>query len=192
MIGNVMVAYDNNQLNYLVNERLKYKLNYANQKKQMGVKYEIPKCKVLLVDDYNPEQEDYVPASILLPNGNTMSYLIAGDEVDFRYLYTQKLNMDSEVKDYLAVIVAGLMEYNIDYILYFDCASNIYMQEISNVLLSFLNNMLGIVVYNAMQFQQDNSVCIQQSMLPHYVANNKLAIDGMGYSKNKPTVFQQF
>lgn len=187
MIGNISIATNFNELNFIIQTRINTKVkDYRSN----GIKE--PKCKVIVVDDLCPNDPDYVCASILLPDSKSMECLIEGDYMQFEYFYNMKLYNDPDIKEYLAVIITGLMERSYDYIIYFDFLNNSNMQPIANCLINFLDKNLGLIFYDAMCIQQNPQVLYNQSMKPESVMSNKMAIDAYGYSDRKPTLFQQF
>lgn len=187
MIGNISVATNFNELNFIIQTRMNTKVA-AYKSNGMNA----PKCKVIVVDDFCPNESDYVCASILLPDSKSMECLIDGNYAQFDYFYRMKLLNDSDIKEYLVVIITGLMERAYDYVLYFDFQNNTNMQPIAQTLCSFLSDNLGLLFYDAACIQQNPQVLFYQSMKPEAMAANKSAIDAYGYSDRAPSLFQQF
>jgi len=188
MIGNISIATNFNELNFIIQTRLNTKV-----RSYMSNGIEAPKCKVIVIDDYCPKDDDnYMCASLLLPDGKSMECLINDDYAQFEYFYNMKLMNDQDVKEYLVVIIAGLMERGYDFIFYFDFQNNTIMQPIAQYLINFLNMNLGLLFYDAACIQQNPQALFYQSMRPEAMYANKKAIDAYGYSNKKPSLFQQF
>ena len=188
MIGNISIATNFNELNFIIQTRLNTKVSSYMSNGMNG-----PKCKVIVVDDFCPSDDrDYVCASILLPDSKSMECLIDGNYAQFDYFYNMKLMNDPDIKEYLAVIITGLMERGYDYIFYFDFQNNTNMQPIAQSLINFLDRNLGLLFYNAACIQQNPQVLFYQSMRPEAMYANKKAIDSYGYSDKAPSLFQQF
>lgn len=183
MIGNIAMVQNCTELTDFINLRNSFKV--PNQ-------YPPSKLKVIMVDDLNPNQQDYICGSILLPHAKAMEYLIDGDTYNFENEYLMKLNCDSDVKDYLTVLLAGLMEKSFDYVFFFDFINNYNMPDISKVLLNFLYNSLGLVVYPFDQIKANNSLLFNQSMIPEAFINNKNMVMSAGYSSATPNLFMKF
>ena len=191
MIGNISIATNFNELNFIIQTRENIKVRSY---KSNGL--DAPRYKVIVVDDYRPDDNDtdntYMCASILLPDGNSMECLINNDYRKFEYFYNMKLMNDKDVKEYLVAIIAGLMERAYDYIFYFDFQNNTIMPPIARYLIDFLSINLGLLFYDAVSIQQNPLTLFYQSMKPEAMYANKKAIDAYGYSNKKPSLFQQF
>lgn len=184
MIGNIAMVRNCTELTEFINLRNSFKV--PNQ-------YPPSKLKVIMVDDLNPNQQDYICGSILLPQARAMEYLIEGDTFGFENEYLSKLNCDVDVKDYLTVLLAGLMEKSFDYVLFFDFVNNYNMPDIARVLTNFLYNSLGLVIYSFDQIQVDHSLLFNQSMIPEAFMNNKNMLISAGYANAiAPNLFMKF
>ena len=71
MIGNVICAIDNAQLNNLIEIRKNFKYNYIRElNEKTGQNFSIPKCKVIVIDDLvinqdPPNNRTYDPSTNL-------------------------------------------------------------------------------------------------------------------------------
>ena len=177
MIGNVTIAANVQQLQYILNARENIKVaSYKSRNMQP------PTHKVIVVDDCDFGINNAVIASLLLPDANATTALIEGDMERFSYFYSQKLMNDPEVKEYLIVVFTGLMEKGYDYTFFFDCDNNINMQPIADMLCSFLSNMLGLVMYSVEYINSDPNVLFYQSVREEYRMQISNAIIAYGYS----------
>ena len=79
MIGNISIATNFNELNFIIQTRLNTKVS-----SYMSNGMNAPKCKVIVVDDFCPNDDrDYVCASILLPDSKSMECLIDGNYAQY-------------------------------------------------------------------------------------------------------------
>lgn len=192
MIGNVSKAMTNEDLNSLISIRLGFKHSYAKKLKEIGVDYKVPKCKIIVIDDIVISEDDYIGGSILLPDARTMDLLINGDYINFSNQYHQKLLNDENIKEYLIILLTGLMEKGFDYILYFNSMDFSLSQTISQSLCQFLENTIGLIIYPIEAIKNYPNLLLEQSINVNYIQQNKLAIDSYGYSVKQPNLFQQF
>lgn len=181
MIGNITYVKSCSELTDLINIRNSFKIP-----RQPAVK---SKVKVIVVDDMNPNQKDYICASILLPNAKAMEYLINGHEAMFRFEYERKLYNDPDIKEYFAVLLTGLMEKSYDYILFFDFVNNYNMPIISDTLMNFLVKTYGLVMVSYEQVKEDPNILFMQCMNNQYFLQNKNLIMEYGYSNSRPKLF---
>ena len=88
------------------------------------------KCKIIVADDmYDKRDPNVICASILLPSVSSMTKLIdnCGDQTAvqvFQMEYEYKLTNDRDVIEYLAVLIAGVLQYGYDYIFYIDSSND--------------------------------------------------------------------
>ncbi len=186
MIGNVIIIADMESLSKVINIRNSTKVqSYIKAGKKP------PKCKVIMIDDYVPEDPDYICGSILLPPANSMYSLIEGDYAAFEYMYNEKLYKDAGVTEYMIIILTGLMERGFDYIIYCD-RSNMNMVPISNILFNFMHNKFGLNFIGDGDVMRDPRLLFNQAVAPEYYQRNKFLIDSYGYSDREPSLFAQF
>ena len=187
MIGNISVATDPNALNFIIKTRLDLKVAAY---KQSG--FIEPKCKVIVVDDYDPKQKDFACGSILLPDTNASNCLVEGDMYDFEQFYQVKLMYDDMVREYINTIIAGIMDYYMDYVFYFDFVNNMYMPYIADALLRFLHENDGLIFYNAIDISNNPLLLLEQSMEPSFMQRNRKLIEDAGLNRTESTgVFQK-
>lgn len=126
MIGSLYCANDIQELQFVINRRSMYKSNQV---------------KVIVIDDENINQANYIGGSILLPPPDVIYHLIdSGNRMEFANMYNMYLN-SQEVLGYIAIIIAALFKGN-DIILYTHSSDeSMFLPE----LLMFLRNM-GLIV----------------------------------------------
>lgn len=186
MIGNVIVVGDMAGLNKVIDIRNNVKIqSYIKAGKKP------PKCKVIMIDDYVPEDPDYICGSILLPPANSMYSLIEGDYAAFEYMYNEKLYKDDGVTEYMIVILTGLMERGFDYAIYSDL-TNMNMPYITNILFNFMHTKFGLNFIGCGDVMQNPNLLFNQAVAPEYYQRNKFLIDSYGYSDREPSLFAQF
>lgn len=196
MIGNITIATNPMELNFIVQTRNTVKIPACRNN---GI--EEPKHKIIMVDDCKPNQDGFLCGSILLPGAEAMENLICENLANFSYFYDMKLKTDEEVIEYIAVIIAGVMEgpnrndgkpsVPYDFTLYFDCINNYNMPVIAQFLCEFLSKHFGLILYNAASIQANPALICSQSMMPEFMIRNKQFIADLGYSNN-PELFQRF
>jgi len=190
MIGNITIANNTQELSAIIQTRLNTKVR---DYRKNGM--EAPKCKVIVVDDYCNEynQDDYITAPILLPDSKSMECLVFGQMDQFEYLYRYKLMNDPDIKEYLIVLVAGLMEKQFDYIFYFDTANNTNLAPIESVLMNFLREAIGLTFRTAGEVIQNPQLLYEQSMLVEFYQSNLMAVSQWGYNvKSTNGLFRNF
>lgn len=189
MIGNISVAGNANQLNYLINLRTNYIQGQVTAYQQkLGDSFKPNKLKIIVIDDMSTCGEDYIIGSILLPNTRALIYLTEGDNNGFAQEYIRKLE-DPNVQEYIVVLLAGLVERNFDYIFYFNNDDPIMIQSIASVLFNYLYQKFGIIVYDVlsnpatlgMQSIDTNRFMEVQNLIYQYKISNR-----------QPSLFQQF
>lgn len=178
MIGNLTVAGSIQELSFILETRITHK---KQQCSKLGI--DIPRCKVIVIDDWDItyDQDDYICASILLPDAKSMECIVAGNLATFRTLYWNKLENDNDVKEYLIVLLAGLMEKGFDYVFYTDTTNNANLIPIMIELTTFLNRKLGLKFYSSDDVLDNPYVLDEQSVSPEFRMPNKMAIQQYGY-----------
>lgn len=146
--------------------------------------------KFVSVDDEYHYEDYYVNASILLPDAKAMECLLNDDIQGFEYFYGMHLN-SQDVREYLLVLVAGLMTKPIDYIICFgeDCMN---MPMIPDFLLKFLGSNIGLNIITANLVFMDNSLVFTPGILPGYMSSNFAALQANGYAEPTNGLFQHF
>lgn len=178
MIGNLTIAGSVQELSFILKTRINHR---KQQYSRLGI--DIPRCKVIVIDDWDItyDQDDYICASILLPDAKSMECIVAGNLDTFRMLYWNKLENDNDVKEYLIVLLAGLMEKGFDYVFYADTINNPNLIPIMIELTTFLNRKLGLNFYSSDVIMENPNVLDEQSVSPEFRIPNKLAIQQYGY-----------
>ena len=193
MIGNVICAIDNTQLNNLIEIRKNFKYNYIKElNEKTGQNFSIPKCKVIVIDDLVINQDDFIGGSILLPDGKAMYSLIENDYNNFSMQYINKLSNDPNIREYLTILLSGLIEKGFDYIIYFNNNDYQMALTIANVLFGYLYNMYGMIVYSYDNIINQPSLLLNQSIHPEKLVFDKQLIEQYGYALNNPGLFYNF
>ena len=193
MIGNVICAIDNVQLNNLIEIRKNFKYNYIKElNEKTGQNFSIPKCKVIVIDDLVINQDDFIGGSILLPDGKAMYSLIENDYNNFSMQYINKLSNDPNIREYLTILLSGLIEKGFDYIIYFNNNDYQMALTIANVLFGYLYNMYGMIVYSYDNIINQPSLLLNQSIHPEKLVFDKQLIEQYGYALNNPGLFYNF
>ena len=193
MIGNVICAIDNAQLNNLIEIRKNFKYNYIKElNEKTGQNFSIPKCKVIVIDDLVINQDDFIGGSILLPDGKAMYSLIENDYNNFSMQYINKLSNDPNIREYLTILLSGLIEKGFDYIIYFNNNDYQMALTIANVLFGDLYNMYGMIVYSYDNIINQPSLLLNQSIHPEKLVFDKQLIEQYGYALNNPGLFYNF
>lgn len=193
MIGNVICAIDNAQLNNLIEIRKNFKYNYIKElNEKTGQNFSIPKCKVIVIDDLVINQDDFIGGSILLPDGKAMYSLIENDYNNFSMQYINKLSNDPNIREYLTILLSGLIEKGFDYIIYFNNNDYQMALTIANVLFGYLYNMYGMIVYSYDNIINQPSLLLNQSIHPEKLVFDKQLIEQYGYTLNNPGLFYNF
>lgn len=187
MIGNISIATSMQALNNIIALRNQYKVA---QYKQRGMT--APRCKVIVIDDFCPKDPDYICGSILLPPPRSMECLIEGNMEMYEYIYHSKFVSDDDVHEYICILLTGLMERDIDYILYADTVNNYNMIPIISTLTQMLSMYYGLIFVGDGDIMNNPNLLFNQSVLPEFVVKDKELIDRYGYSDKAPSLFYQF
>lgn len=183
-IGNVTVAFSDEQAAFIMTAiRKKTELYRVNGLIPVDI-------KLVSVDDEYHVDDYYVNASILLPDAKAMECLLNDDIQGFEYFYTMHLN-SPDVREYLLVLVAGLMTKAIDYIICFgnDCVN---MPAIPNFLLGFLQQNIGLNLIPYEQVWMDWTKVLEPGIMPGYMSSNFAALQANGYVETTTGLFQHF
>lgn len=183
-IGNVTVAFSDEQAVSIL-EALRKKTELYRTNGFIPVV-----SKFVSVDDEYHVEDYYVNASILLPDAKAMECLLNDDIQGFEYFYTMHLN-SPDVREYLLVLVAGLMTKAIDYIICFsnDCVN---MPAIPNFLLGFLQQNIGLNLISCEQVCMDWTKVLEPGIMPGYMSSNFAALQANGYVETTTGLFQHF
>jgi hypothetical protein len=169
MIGNIMVAGNATELQFLINYKGTYLQAYAEACKNSGVNQEIHHTKIVVVNDIEGSGDDYIVASILLPNSRAMFFLIDEDYNNFVYEYYNKLDNDPDIQEYIAVLLAGMLERNFDYILYFDNDDAKMWMPICKALVDYLYSRFGVLCYGIGDIRSNPQLLLSQGIIPECV-----------------------
>lgn len=183
MIGNITVAGSTQELGFICETRYRKIQKYRN----MGL--EAPRCKVIVVDDWDItyDQDDYICAPILLPDAKSMECLVAGDMNSFHMLYWNKLENDQDVREYIICILAGLMEKGFDYVFYVDGLNNPNLVPIMKELMSYLNAKYGLDFFTVNDISYNPDLLNEMSVDVKFRESNKAIIQQYGYQNpNSP------
>lgn len=192
MIGNITMARNMNELQTLIQSKYTFMNNYIELCKSKGATIEKPhKTKIVVINDTNSCGDEYIVGSILLPNSRAMFHLIEGHTNDFVYEYYNKLMYDSEIQEYIAVLLAGLLERGFDYIFYFDNEDDSICLPICNALSNYLYTTYGVVCYNAIDVISNN-LYMNQSIVPEAVTNIQNIINNYKLSNRPTQLFMQY
>jgi hypothetical protein len=106
MIGSIFIARNKQQIDYINSIRGQYSRNN--------------KLKFVVVDDTTSSSKDVICASIMLPSSSSLVEMVEGNIEKFSVDYLNYLLTDQTVTEFMMVLMAGLLYYEIDYILYID------------------------------------------------------------------------
>lgn len=193
MIGNVSCAINFEQLNSLIEIRKRFKYEYTkNLNEKTGQNFGIPKCKIIVIDDMIIKQDNYIGGSILLPDARAMYSLIEGDYYSFKTDYQNKIYNDVNVREYLIILLSGLIEKGFDYIIYFNSDDFQMSVTIAKELFEALYNLYGIIVYSFEQIYNQPILLNNQCIDPNKLLFDKQQIEQYGYSTRKAGLFYTF
>ena len=139
MIGNVTIAGSVNDLNTFMSYRSKLD----------------KKIKIVVISDSTFQFNNCIVGSILLPSSDAMFDLVEGNHVGFTQKYFNKLDYDIDTREYLIVLLAGLIEYGTDYCFFFNSDDPTIWNPIANALSEYLDIRFGIKtmsVYTALSY----------------------------------------
>ena len=141
------------------------------------------KCKVICIDDMSTASSpDVICASILLPSANSLINMIDHEDPyangQFIADYTNKLTNDPDIIEYLSILLAGVLQYGIDYIFYYDGTND---PIVINVLCSILSRYYGIrfVLYN--DILANTNLLFYEAIDPRFIPNTMNLIHRFGY-----------
>lgn len=186
MIGNIITAGNMNELQTLIQIRGQYLKSYLEACKEKNIRIEPHKTKIVVINDTDSCSDDYIVGSILLPNSRAMFCLIEGDYNSFINEYYSKLDNDPDVQEYIAVLLAGMLERNFDYIFYFDTEDFSMYNSLCKALVYYLNSRYGVVCYSLEDCMDYPNIFITQSIIPEAIANVQNIVNNYRLS-NRPT-----
>lgn len=192
MIGNISVAYNSIDLNNLLQLRQKCIADISEYYRANNMKNEITKTKIVVINDVNNLNDEYIVGSILLPDSRAMFALIEGDYNNFSRMYFERLDNDPDIREYLVVLLAGLIERNFSYIFYFDNDDPNIVYPISNALFSYLKMRFGIYMYTPEMLFNNEFLLISQGIDQSYLPQDQNLINQYKLSNRPKSLFYHF
>ena len=177
MIGNIAIVGDANSLNSYLAVRQQYLYSYKMGCAQKGLNYEPHKIKIVVVNDVEPNGDDYIVGSILLPKSSAMFHIVDGDIESFKQQYFYDLDSDPNIQEYIAVLLTGILERDIDFVLCFNNDDFTMWTTIAMALTEYMYSRYGVVCFDGNAVMNDYTILLSQSILPEAVTNVQSIID---------------